>query len=172
MSIQSRVRSSGRKQGSFSLRTALLFAAAGLVAGLILVNAASDDDTKQSAAVSVPAGAAAATTSVPEGMAVTDGDGVFYVPPSPTVSAPRASVTDPGPVYIVGSQAEADLLRRGIEEANLIRAHEGLAPLDPTIFVAATDAEAESLIAGTVEANKIRAEQGAPEIPVTDLRPH
>ena len=171
MSIQSTARSTGRKPGAFSFRTAFLFAVAGLVSGLILVNAASDDEAKRSPEVGASPVSAAATTSVPEGMAITGSDGQFYVPASTAVSAPRVSVQDSPPVYVVGSQADADFIRRGIDEANAIRGYEGLTPLDATVFVATTDAEAEALLAGTIEANKIRAAQGAPEIPVTDLRP-
>jgi hypothetical protein len=71
---------------------------------------------------------------------------------------------------IVASQEHADRLQAALAEADAVRDHMGLSPLQTEIIVVESDAEAERIIAATNDVNLIRAAEGLSAITVTDLR--
>jgi hypothetical protein len=117
-----------------------------LIVGVVIWQARGDD----TATVESPI----ATTSAP------------VAPPVATSSSDTASQS----VVIVASQEHADRLQAALAEADAVRDHMGLAPLQADIIVVSSEAEAERIIAATNDVNVIRAAEGLPEIQVTDLR--
>jgi len=92
------------------------------------------------------------------------------VQPVAQSAATGAAVPETAQIVIVGSEAEADRLRAGLNEAEAIRGGLGLAPSNTVVSVAATDADAQRILAATDDANRIRAELGLPSMEVRDLR--
>lgn len=76
--------------------------------------------------------------------------------------APPPRPDDPRPrdVYIVGSEADAALLREGLSIADTIRAESGLDPLRAEVVVATTDSEAAAMAEALDNGNRILAELG------------
>ena len=107
---------------------------------------------------------------------LTDGDGAdTVIAPQESLAAPVTAATRPatatGPTYfVVASQAEADVLQASINDANMVRAQLGDAPL-PSAVLVADSAEAETrILRSIVEDDAIRGGMGEPAITVVDLR--
>jgi hypothetical protein len=73
--------------------------------------------------------------------------------------------------YLVGSQAQADAIQRGIAEADVIRGSLGeVSPPAYIVLVASADEEASFWLAIT-EQDTLRGGLGLPSLSVVDLRP-
>ena len=96
-----------------------------------------------------------------------------------TVSQPTAPVersvtmnhTDAGPTYyVVASQAQADTVQTGINEANAIRAQLGAAPLAAEVLGFASAEDEAFFLSALQEADTDHGGLGLPGVTVVDLR--
>ena len=81
-----------------------------------------------------------------------------------------ASVTEQPSYVLVGSSDQQTEVSRGIEDANVIRAGMGLAPLDVTVWNFVTEADEADTMAALSAENQFRDLIGMPVIRVVDLR--
>jgi len=81
-----------------------------------------------------------------------------------------ASVTGQPSYVLVGSSDQQSEVSRGIEDANVIRAEMGLAPLDVTVWNFVTEADEADTMAALSAENSFRDLVGMPVIRVVDLR--
>jgi len=106
-----------------------------------------------------------AETSAPQGGAALESD-----VPAATEYVPPASVTGQPSYVLVGSSDQQSEVSRGIEDANVIRAEMGLAPLDVTVWNFVTEADEADTMAALSAENSFRDLVGMPVIRVVDLR--
>ena len=99
----------------------------------------------------------------------TDGAQVSDVPVAAEY-VPPASVTGQPSYVLVGSSDQQSEVSREIEDANVIRAGMGLAPLDVTVWNFVTEADEAYTLAALSAENSFRDLVGMPVIRVVDLR--
>jgi phosphopantetheine adenylyltransferase len=90
--------------------------------------------------------------------------------PAATEYVPAAAVTQQPSYVLVGSSDQQSEVSREIEDANVIRAGMGLAPLDVTVWNFVTEADEADTMAALSAENQFRDLIGMPVIRVVDLR--
>ena len=121
MSLQT-TRGRSRRRGDFSFGTAALVAFAGLVIGIVLVQADSTrrGASEESAATVVTAPAPARNVTAPQGMALTGGEGFYFT--ERQIEAARAAPAQAEPPY--GTAALTDGAGHYVTEQQLAAARE------------------------------------------------
>ncbi len=155
--------SPGRAQGrrlplALAAAAALVLTGAGL-GGVALLR----QHSSSTAALVSPAAVSAPVTTVTSNAAVTANGSL-------SVHAASIGSAEPWTITLVSTQAEADALQQGINEAEAIRAQTGAGPLPSSIALVGSESDASRVRESVAGQNPLLASLGLGEIRLVDLR--